>query len=359
MRAKLLSKNELGDEFIIATGQEWDWNEQSGEDGTGLPYIALCQKTDQGISWNAFRQNGLVVKTYQSDIFNNWLDSETIQRISERSKVQTTNGSFSIDTLILQEKIYEMLNRIAVSGGTYQDWQEANYGEGGAKIWETPMYVGGMSAEIMFEEVLSTSETSLKGDFQPLGSMGGRGTIASANGGKNIHVKFDEPGYLMAICSITPRVVYSQGNEWDRTELDSMDDLHKPALDQIGFQDVLVEQAAWWNTRITSGGIGNNLVRDSMGKQIAWINYQTAVDKAYGEFADQGGESFMVLNRNYEMGEDNGYKFIVEDLTTYIDPAKYNYAFANADLASQNFWVRLHFDLIARRKMGAQQLPNL
>ena len=31
-------------------------------------------------------------------------------------------------------------------------------------------------------------------------------------------------------------------------ETSNMDDLHKPALDQIGFQELITEQMAWWNT---------------------------------------------------------------------------------------------------------------
>ena len=50
---------------------------------------------------------------------------------------------------------------------------------------------------------------------------------------------------------------------------------------------------------------------------------------------------------------------VVNDITTYIDPAKWNYVFADANLAAQNFWVQIHSDVIARRKMAAQQIPNL
>ena len=49
----------------------------------------------------------------------------------------------------------------------------------------------------------------------------------------------------MCICSITPRIDYSQGNQWD-TELKTMDDLHKPALDGIGYQDSINSERAWW-----------------------------------------------------------------------------------------------------------------
>ena len=43
------------------------------------------------------------------------------------------------------------------------------------------------------------------------------------------------------------KIDYSQGNNWD-IHLETMDDLHKPALDQIGFQELITEQMAWWNT---------------------------------------------------------------------------------------------------------------
>lgn len=362
MRSKLLANNELGDIVRIANEEESTdtWGYDSGEDGTGLPYSTLVKTTEDGITYNAFEQNGLVVKTYQSDLFNNWLDNSLVDTIAQRTKIDTTSGGFTPDTLILQEKIYKLLNRILVSGGTYYDWQEATYGEGVARMCEIPMYIGGMSTEIIFEEVVANSAgREESGRYQALGALGGKGTLPRQGdgstykkGGYNIHVRMDEPGYIIGIVSITPRISVSQGNDWDRTEIKTMDDLHKPELDGIGFQDLMVEQMAWWNTVIDGDTI---IHRDAVGKQTAWINYQTAVDKVFGDFAKQDGYSFMVLSRQYE----HDGTFGVKDMTTYIDPAKYNYAFAYTDLAAQNFWVQLNFKCISRRKMGAQQLPNL
>ena len=346
MRSRLLSSNTLGEEFII--------------DGTEdlYPYKALTQRTTEGITWNAFIENGLVVKTYQSDLFNNWLDTEWIEGeegIAALTAISTSDGKFTMDSFIFAEKLYDIYNRIATGGGTFEDWQESVYGEGAIRKCETPMYIGGMAAEIMFEEVISNSETKIDNDKQPLGSLAGKGTQVGKRGGNNIHVKMDEPGYVMGIVSITPRISYSQGNDWDLTELDTLDDLHKPGLDGIGFQDLIQEQMAWWTTQLGPTA-ATDPAKLSAGKQTAWINYQTAVDKCYGDFAAQEGYSFMVLNRNYEMADDHR---TIKDLTTYIDPAKYNYAFAVQDLAAQNFWVQIHSKVVARRKMGAQQIPNL
>ena len=87
----------------------------------------------------------------------------------------------------------------------------------------------------------------------------------------------------MGIMSITPRIDYSQGNKWYMTELDNMNDLHKPALDGIGFQELMTEQMAWWDVQIAAG---NEITKFSAGKQPAWLNYMTSYNEVYGTFAD-------------------------------------------------------------------------
>ena len=201
------------------------------------------------------------------------------------------------------------------------------------------------SAEIEFEEVVSTAATT----EEALGSLAGRGRDTQKKGGR-LHIKVKEPCYIMGIVSITPRVDYCQGNDWDVLQLKTMDDLHKPALDGIGYQDLLTYEMACW------GGINNS---KSIGKQPAWINYMTNWNKTYGTFAEQGNEAFMVLNRYYEPidGTFDSGKGI--DASTYIDPSKYNYIFAETNAESQNFWVQLGFAIEARRMMSAKQIPNL
>ena len=49
----------------------------------------------------------------------------------------------------------------------------------------------------------------------------------------------------------------------------------------------------------------------------------------------------------------------IKDLTTYIDPTKYNYIFADTNLDAMNFWVQTKFDIKVRRLISAKQIPNL
>lgn len=296
-------------------------------------------------------QCGLILKTYQSDIFTNWINSEWIDGengISAITAISTEGNKFTIDQLNLSKKVYDMLNRIAISGGTYQDWVETVYTSTWNMHTETPVYEGGMSAEIEFQEVVSNSAT----EEEPLGTLAGRGFLSNKKGGK-LHIKVTEPCYIMGIASITPRVDYCQGNDWDITSLDTMDDLHKPQLDSIGYQDLMQEQMNAQALRSLA-----------VGKQPSWINYMTNFNKTYGTFADEDGEgeAFMVLNRYFDVKQidnttESGVK--VYNTSSYIDPSQYNYIFAETGTKSMNFWVQIGFGIEARRVMSASQIPNL
>ena len=338
MRTTLLSMNQLGEEYVINDFQR-------------LPYSTMCETDTQGYNLNRYPLNGLVVKTYQSDMFNNWLDTEWIEGengINQISAVSVTDGKFTIDTLNLANKVYDMLNRIAISGGTYQDWQDAVYTGNTTKHCETPIYIGGMSSEVMFDEVISTAETTVDGETQALGTLGGRGKLQGRKGGK-IVAKIKEPSFIMGIVSLTPRIMYSQGNQFHMTEFDTVDDFHKPNLDGIGFQDLLVSKMNFTGDKFNENGT-QPVSRLSAGKQTAWIDWMTDVDRCNGDFALTEGKSFMVLGRNYSP---------FNDITTYIEPTKFNYAFAYTELDAQNFWTFINVENKARRLMSAKQIPNL
>ena len=100
----------------------------------------------------------------------------------------------------------------------------------------------GTSQEIVFQEVVSNSAT----EEEPLGTLAGRGINAGKQKGGRIKIRATEPGYVMSITSITPRVDYSKGNDFD-TDWETIDDMHKPALYGIGYQDSVNTGRAWWD----------------------------------------------------------------------------------------------------------------
>lgn len=292
---------------------------------------------------------GLVTKTYQSDICQNWINTEWLDGddgINQITAVAVEDGKFTIDALNLANKVYNYLNRIAVSDGSYRSWLETTWTGSYTERTETPIYCGGSSAEIVFQEVVSTSAAT----DEPLGTLAGRGIDSNHKGGYVV-VRATEPGYLIGITSITPRLDYTQGNQWD-VNLNSIDDIHKPALDGIGFQDLSAELLHAGTTEINT--INDTISQKFIGKQPAWIDYMTNINRAYGNF--RTNENFMILSRQYSLDYNMNN---IKDLTTYIDPELFNGIFADQSFDAQNFWVQIGVEIEARRLMSAKIIPNL
>lgn len=323
--------------------------------GAGMPYTATTEVfTDKdGRIREAMAQTmcGLGIKTHLSDIFNNWLQTDWLDGengINEITAVEVKDGHFTMDELNFKQKLFNMMNRIAVQDGSYDAWQTAVYGATGPMIAESPIYVGGYSSEISFDEVVSTAASQ----DEPLGSLAGRGSTQqqTKKGGRNIKIKCTEASLIMVINSFTPRVSYSQGNEW-YLNLQSMDDLHKPDMDGIAFQ---VLPSGWMNgTCEKFNETDARIESEAVGKQPSWTQYTTAVNKTFGDFASGGALEHMVINRTYEV-DDTG---TIENATTYIDPTEFNVIFADQSLTAKPFWVQIGFDLTSRRVMSANQMP--
>lgn len=311
-------------------------------------------------SSQANKLGGMLLKTYDSDIFNNWVKTDWIDGaggITELTSIDITanDGKLTMDALNLQQKVYNMLNRIAVSGGTYRDWLETVYTAGKyLDRPETPVFIGGMTQYIEFDEVVSKSATETEFGTQPLGDIAaiGRGGKPLNNG--HVHYQCEEPGYIMGLMAITPMVDYSQGNDFD-LNLQTIDDLHKPALDGIGYQDLIQEQMVGETSVYEGGGSIDNIKHLAANKTVAWIDYMTNYNRTFGDFATGEALDFMVLNRRYEVGSDN----TIKDLTTYIDPQKYIEIFADTSIDSQNFWVQTVVQATRRGNYSAKQIPFL
>lgn len=315
----------------------------------GLPPYNWIHEAPNGIPNLLMAQEGLPIRTYKNDIMNNWLETASVTYINNASAVTISGGKFTMDQLNFSQKMYDYLNRTMVAGGSFFDWIEAAYDSMVMRRSEMPAFKGGMVKNIIFQEVIS----SVGNNTQPLATLGGIGRTARDKKGGHIVIKTTEPSYLMALLSFVPRIDYSQGNKW-HVLLENMENLFKPAFNQIGFQEDINEIRAWWTTNYN----GADWVQTSAGFLPAWINYQTDYNETYGNFAYGMSQSFMTLNRSFQWQESGG-AVTIQDLTTYIDPVRYNQVFAQTSLDSQNIWAQIGFDIKIRRKMSAKIMPKV
>lgn len=305
-----------------------------------------------------YDQAGLGIRTYLSDRFNNWLNTEWIDGengVAGITDIDVSNGKLSMDALNIMQKLYRMYNRVAASDGTYDSWLEATTGESVQKRCESPIFCGGKSDEIIFEEITSSTNVETAVGNSPLGTLAGRGALAGKQRGY-VRIKLDEPSIIMVIGSIVPRVDYGQGNEW-YTRLENIDQIHKPDLDGIAFQELLTDEFAGADTtlKLKAGTHIGDLEYHSVGKQVSWQQYMTDTNHTYGGFAPGRELDYMALNRVYHYDKSNR----ITDATTYIDPTIFNHVFADETLNAKNFWVQVAMDTKARRLMSAKQIPNL
>ena len=98
-------------------------------------------------------------------------------------------------------------------------------------------------------------------------------------------------------------------------------------------------------------------VKKAKDNNISEAEVESALNEVRGNFANANDQMFMVLNRRYNV-EPLNIGTQIKDVTTYIDPSKFNHVFAYTRRDAQNFWVQISVDATVRRKMSAKIMPN-
>lgn len=333
MRRKILAAAEQTTPFII--------------DQNSIAPYGLSLGQQNGVWSKTTNQEGLFVACYNSDLLNNWLDTESIDNINAGTRMMVEEGGITMEQFLLSEKLYQYQNRIQLAGNTISDWEEAAYGQRSKRPATKPVFEGGLSKTIVFDEVVSTAPSQ----EQPTGTLVGRGVMGNKHHGGKIHIHVEEASLVMVLAHIVPRLDYTQGNDWEG-DLETYEDLHNPNKDRIGFQDLPTDWAATWDTKIGSDG---KIIMKSFGKQTSWIHYQTNINQDYAGFAEEDNEGWMVNGRNYEYDPETRS---IKDATTYIDPAKWNNIFALKSRDAMNYRMQYKIDAVQKIFMSANQIPG-
>lgn len=179
-----------------------------------------------------------------------------------------TSGFLSINNLSQATHLQRYKERMLKADGDYSKFIKSNFGfELRSDIIDEPQYLGGSKLNIVFSEVLQTSEGTDGG----VGSMYGHGV----GRGKQRPIKFrcPEHGIIIGLLSVRPRFVYHQGIEraWTR---ESIFDFFLPDFTDIGPQEVMQKELY---------ATSNN---DSIlfGYSDRYSEYRSRVPKICGEF---------------------------------------------------------------------------
>lgn len=147
-----------------------------------------------------------------------------------------TSGSLSIENLSQATHMQRYQERMLKIENDYSKFLKKMYGFSiRSDVIDEPQYLGGSRAQIVFSEVVQTSEGTQGG----VGSMYGHGVGRAKQ--RPIKFRCPEHGVILGLISVRPRFVYSQGIDraWSRK---SRFDFFLPDFTDIGLQEVMQKE---------------------------------------------------------------------------------------------------------------------
>lgn len=217
--------------------------------------------------------------------FNTWFNSRL------NSATATASGSASLG--ITLEDLRELsvsqtiMEKMARTDGSYREFGITFFGEPSkAAVDYRPTFIGGSYAQLLFSEVLQTSQTTQN---SALGQMAGHGISADGNGYIG-RVHTDDYGYIMILGCLMPDVYYSQGLEklWTRN---NQSDWFIPERAQLGMQPILNKELFLQSQTVVDSD--NNPVNDNLfAYQDIFDEYRYKNNRIGGQVADITKKSF-------------------------------------------------------------------
>lgn len=302
---------------------------------------------------------------YKPDLWRNLL-STSVGEV--KSYINVVDGQVSIDEIREKNKWQRFVDAVDLSGGRYKNLIRTVLG------WDT-------SRQMDIPQLLAVQRTLIDpSNITATASSGGVDLAQMAakvdryNSSKPIRVKADVDGYLMVIANITPIVGYSQGFEPNLLRK-SMNDDWNPNFANLGFRsvpEILYTAYPRGGTHFDTGsgeGFANYdfSSENVVGKQIAWIEEITDVNRSYGQFNTFNGlYRDMVLTRKYsDMWARRSLDGTVlfSDTRTlispYVNPLEHIQIFQTDGNFAPPWSLHCGFNIQALRPLGKRYRPNL
>jgi hypothetical protein len=287
---------------------------------------------------------GLFQCCYMPDRMNVILNDSFFDKNVSTVTVSTVGDSFQVDQLVTAKKLWNARNKDVITNGTFKDWIRVHFGVTPKIMDDMPTFCGAVSSDILFEDIRATTSAKIDDTDQYLGDKGS--SAIGYGDSRRFNIVADRPGYVMAIATLVPRVDYYQFTE--RYALHGrLSDSFMPEYNGIGYQDVLIgdlnsEFPDDWDSSVQAA-IEADPFAQSAGKQPAWIEYMTAVNKIRGTFCSTEKSWVLARDMRANPSSTNGESPTENtNFSAYIDPGDWNQPFADQSPTAQNFYAQFY-----------------
>lgn len=277
-----------------------------------------------------------------------------------------SNGEFSVAALRASNSMQQFKERNNLLGNLYVEQLYGRYGVRPSDgIAQRSLYLGRGDFEIYSKGVYQTNFSSNSdfvpsdepwiGETNPFNSVGSRFGSAYASG-ENFLVNFEakEPGYLMVMATLVPRVTYSSGVErmfHHYVGEGSISDMANPILQSVGPQPI-------YNKELT--GFVNpiwNISDEIFGYTDRYAEFKAKSDTLHGLVRDGQTLEAFALQRSFSSG-GNPIKInssFLEIPTDYMD----NVTAVKQWISEYGYWLDTYFDYKVAMPLSKYSLPTL
>lgn len=329
--------------------------------GAFLPYINSSLTLNLGTQAPevTLADGKLLTDLRQRNFDADYFTSMTLepQSVSTPAKITFTvdaqgNGEFTIAALRAQNSLQQYLERQNLAGFRLTEYVKANYGvnlsEGMAQM---PLFLGRDSLEVYSKGVDSTTSYDSGNTTNPMaGSPGARYGSAYAVGNNTLVEEFEakEPGLIMVLASLVPKVTYSTGIDpllLHFTSQSSQGDVANPILQNVGQQAVRQEQLC--------GDIAN--VNNVFGYTDRYAEFMTKVDRVSGLLRDGQSLDVFALQRSFGSGQAVLSSSFLEIPTSYLDQV----AAVSGTISQYGVWIDCFFEYKISHPLAQYSIPSL
>lgn len=324
-----------------------------------------------------FMHHCLLRRTLGNDFFTSFVSNDNVELMKSRANVQINNNVLNVEQISLANRNWRIATRSLLWGTDWRDYNKVHYGVNLIIPYGKPQFLGALSSDITFNDVISQAQTSSNQD-NPISSNQNLGSRAGiAYGGLRNHkghfVEFNskDEGYVMVLASLVPEVDYYQGidpmyfktnlqHSW-MVELNSvgMQDFHRSWMTVLPFDD-------------TYRGSQSDVSFDSWNvaehKVPIWFEYMAKYNQLHGLFTGANQLRYWVFARPFTNLEslfpnvftpyDEQPDSIDPYVSTYGLPEMFNYIFAN-NIGTDNFQLQFNFDCKVSSMLDKQVIAYL
>ena len=263
-----------------------------------------------------------------------------------------SEGSFTISALRAANSIQQWLERNNIAGNRMVDYVKAQYGANlNDAIAQRPVLLGSGQFDVFSKGIYQTGMDNSVGSTQnPFTSVAARYGSAYADGSDILIKGFtaQEPGYIMVVCWLSPRVTYSTGINpiFSRyMNAHSQSDMANPILQNVG------------NEPIYARDLSDNFEVDKIfGYHDRYYSWKDKVDEVHGLLRDGSTLASFALQRTFNSNSvpeiSSAFLKIPVD---YMDQV----AAVKTDVSRYGYWCDSYFDYKVSMPLAKYSIPSL